>query len=54
MTICHAMAAERMGMLGVSVRKMKAPTLKTEMATLIGTGRLNLTCFVYQVYEINS
>jgi len=41
-------------MLGVSVRKMKAPIFKIEMVTLIGKGTKNLTCFVYQVYEINS
>jgi hypothetical protein len=33
------MAVERMGMLGVSMRNIKAPTLKMEMATLTGTGR---------------
>jgi len=37
-TICCGIALKRMGMLGVSVRKMKAPTLKMEMATLISTG----------------
>jgi len=31
-------SVERMGML-VSVRKMKAPTVKMEMVTLIGKGR---------------
>jgi hypothetical protein len=41
-------------MLGVSVRKMKAMTMKMETVTLFGKGRLNLTCFVYYVYEINS
>ena len=30
---------ERMGMLGVSARKMKAPTVKMETVTLIGKGR---------------
>jgi len=54
MTIRRGMAVERMGMLRVSVSKMKAPTVKMEMATLIGTGRWTLTSFVYQVYEINS
>ena len=29
MMICHGMAMKRMGMLGVSVRKMKALTVKT-------------------------
>jgi hypothetical protein len=36
-----------LGMLGVSVRKMKAMTVKMETVTLIGKGRSNLTCFVY-------
>jgi len=34
------------GMLGVSVRKMKAPTLKMETVTLIYKGRWNLMWFV--------
>jgi len=34
--------------------KMQAPTLKTETVSLIGKGRQNLTCFVYQVCAINS
>jgi hypothetical protein len=29
----------RVGMLGVSVRKMKAPTVRIETVTLIGKGR---------------
>jgi len=33
------MAAKRMGMLGVSVRKMKALAVKMETVTLIGKGR---------------
>jgi hypothetical protein len=37
------MAVQWMGMLGASVRKMKALTVKMETATLIGTGRQNLT-----------
>jgi hypothetical protein len=41
------MAVKRMGMLGVSVRKIKALTEKIEIATVIGKGRQNLTCFVY-------
>ena len=36
------------------MRKMKALIVKMETVTLIGKGRLNLTCFVYYVYEINS
>ena len=39
-------------MLGVSVRKMKARTVKMERATLVGKGRENVTCFVYYMYEI--
>jgi hypothetical protein len=31
--------SEEMGMLGVSVRKMKALTVKMETVTLIGKGR---------------
>jgi len=50
MMICCGMAVKRMGMLGVSVKTM---TLKMETVTLTGKGALNLTCFVYQVYEIN-
>jgi hypothetical protein len=33
------MAVKRMGMLGVSVRKMKALTIKMERVPLIGKGR---------------
>ena len=47
------MAVKRMGMCRVSVRKMKALTVKME-TTLVGKDRQNLTCFVYEVYEINS
>jgi hypothetical protein len=36
------MEVKRMGMLGVSVRKVKMETV-----TLTGEGRWNLTCFVY-------
>jgi hypothetical protein len=36
MMICCGMAAKRMGMLGVSVRKMKALAVKMETVTLIG------------------
>jgi hypothetical protein len=39
MVICCGMAVKRMGMLGVSVREMKGPTVKMETVTLIGTGR---------------
>jgi len=33
------MAVKRMGMLGVSVRKMKALTVSIETVTVIGKGR---------------
>jgi hypothetical protein len=33
------MAVKRMGMLGVSVKKMKALPVKMEIVTQIGTGR---------------
>ena len=39
MMMCCGMAVKRMGILGVSVRKMKALTLKREAVTLIGKGR---------------
>jgi hypothetical protein len=39
MMICCAMAVMRLGMLGVSVRKTKALTVKVETVTLIGKGR---------------
>jgi len=39
MMICCGMALKRMGLLGVSVRKMKALTVKIEIVTLIGKGR---------------
>jgi hypothetical protein len=38
MMICCGMAVKNMGMLGVSVRKMKALTVKMETVTLIGEG----------------
>jgi len=37
--ICCGMAVKRMGMLEVSVRKMKALTVKMETLSLIGKGR---------------
>jgi len=43
MMICCGMAVRRLGMLGVSVRKMKALTVKLETVTLIGKGRWNVT-----------
>jgi len=39
MMICCGMSVKMMGMLGVSVRKMKALTVKMETVTLIGKGR---------------
>jgi hypothetical protein len=39
MTICSGMTVQRMGMLGLSVRKMKVLTVKMQTMTLIGTGR---------------
>jgi len=35
------------GMLGVSVREVKALTVKMETVTLIGKVRQNVTCCVY-------
>ena len=46
MMICCGMKVKRMGMLGVSVRKVKALTVKMSTATLFGKGRQNLTRFV--------
>jgi len=37
--ICCGMAVKRIGMLGVSVRKMKTLSAKMETLTLIGKGR---------------
>jgi len=37
-----------------SVGKMKAPSVKMNIVTLIGKGRWNRTCFVYKVGEIIS
>ena len=36
---CCGMAVKRMGMLKVSVRKMKALTVKMETVTMTGQGR---------------
>ena len=36
MVMCCGMAVKRMGMLGVSVRKMKTLTVKMERVTLTG------------------
>ena len=48
MVMCCGMAVKRMGMLGVSVRKVKALSVKTETVTLIGNGRQKLNCFVFK------
>jgi len=37
--VCREMSVKRLGMLGVSVRKMKAVIVKVETVTLIGKGR---------------
>jgi hypothetical protein len=42
--MCCGMAVKRMGMLGVSVREMKVPTVKVERVTLIGRGRQKMAC----------
>jgi hypothetical protein len=39
MVVCCGLALKRLGMLGISVRKMKTLTVKREMVTLIGRGR---------------
>jgi len=38
MIVCCGMAVKRVGMLGISVREMKALTVKMETVTLIGKG----------------
>jgi hypothetical protein len=48
------MAVKRMGMLRVSVRKMKALTVKMETVILISKDRENLIRFVYYMHKINS
>jgi len=45
--ICCGMAKKKTGMLGVSVRKMKALIVKMESVTLVHKGRENLTYLVY-------
>jgi len=39
MTICHGMTVQRMEMLGVSVRKMKALAVKMKAVTLTSKSR---------------
>jgi len=41
------MAVKTMAILGTSVRGLKALIMKMDRLTLIGTGRKNLTSFVY-------
>ena len=44
---CCGMAVQMLEILAVSVKKIKALTVKLETVTLIGKGGYNLTCFVY-------
>ena len=46
MKICRGIAMNRMGMLEVIVKKMKALTVKMVTVTLIGKGTENLTLSV--------
>jgi len=46
------MVVERVGMLGVSVRKMKALAVKMETVTVVKVD--NLTRYVYYIYAVNS
>ena len=39
-------------MLGVSVKKMMAPTVKMETVTLTGKGSWNLTCYMYKCKKL--
>jgi len=54
MTICCEMAVKSMGILGVSVRNMKALNVKMETVTVVGRGTQNLRHFVYLVYTVTS
>jgi len=47
MVMCCGMAVKKM-ILGVSVKKVKALTVKMETVTLIGNGRQKLNCFVFK------
>jgi len=47
-------AMKMIGMLGLSVRNMKALNVKMETVTPTGKCVQYLTCFAYYVYEINS
>ena len=51
---CCGMTVKRKGMSGESVRKMKALSVNMETVSLIGKCRYYMTCFVYEVYEINN
>jgi hypothetical protein len=51
--IRYGMTVNRVGMLRVNVRQMKALSVKMETVKLIGKGRYNVTCFVYYMYEMN-
>jgi hypothetical protein len=44
---CCGMTVNGVGMLRVSVRKMKALTVKMETVTLTGTGTKNLTWWAH-------
>ena len=46
MMIYCRMTVKRIGMPGVSVRKMKALTVKMRTVTMNGKGRYNMICFV--------
>jgi hypothetical protein len=58
--ICCGMKVKRMGMLGVSVRRMKAMTVKMETVTLLGKGRyevrasMNYNFFVVQKWKVEA
>ena len=45
--ICCGKTVKRMGILGVSVRKMKVLTVKIETVTLSGQFGWNLTCLMW-------
>jgi hypothetical protein len=45
--ICCGMAKKKMGMLGVSARKMKALTVKMETVPLVHKDKENLTYLVH-------
>jgi len=52
--ICCGICEKRKGMLGVSLRRMKALTVQMDTVTVIGKGTPNLTYFMYYVHEIQS